>query len=91
MLCLCKETYCCFDRKSNKYKLSSKGLKKELWLPVEMDPCQSIAVIVTSTTSRFRTMKHSVATYEQTKQWLSYFYPKRFVEEDGIHTKALYL
>ena len=34
-------------------------------------------------------MKHSVATYEQTKKGLSYFYPKRRVEQDGIHTKPL--
>ena len=30
----------------------------------------------------------SVATYEQTKKGLSYFYPKRLVE-DGILTKPL--
>ena len=47
------------------------------------------AVNVTSTNRGFRTMQHSVATYEQTKKELSYFYPKRFVEEDGIHTKPL--
>ena len=47
------------------------------------------AVNVTSTNRRFRTMKHSVATYEQTKKRLSYFYPKHLVEEDGIHTKPL--
>ena len=34
-------------------------------------------------------MKHSVATYEQTKKGLSYLYPKRLVEEDGIHNKPL--
>ena len=34
-------------------------------------------------------MKHSVATYEQTKKGLSYLYTKRLVEEDGIHTKPL--
>ena len=34
-------------------------------------------------------MKQSVATNEQTKMGLSYFYPKRLVEEDGIHTKPL--
>ena len=28
MLCLCSKTYCCYDRKSNKYKFSSKGLNK---------------------------------------------------------------
>ena len=47
------------------------------------------AVNVTSTNRGFRTMKHSVATYEQTKKGLSYFYPKRLVEEDRIHTKPL--
>ena len=29
MLCLRSKTYCCYDRKSNKYKVSSKGLKKK--------------------------------------------------------------
>ena len=47
------------------------------------------AVNVTSTNRGFRTMKHSVATYEQTKKGLSYFYPKRPVAQDGIHTKPL--
>ena len=47
------------------------------------------AVHVTSTNTGFRTIQHSVATYEQTKEGLSDFYPKRIVEEDGIHTKPL--
>ena len=47
------------------------------------------AVNVTSTNRGCRTMKHSVATYEQTKKGLSYFYPKHLVEEDGTHTKPL--
>ena len=45
----------------------------------------------TSTNRRFRTIQHSVATYEQTKKGLFYFHPKRIVEEDGIHTKPLHL
>ena len=49
------------------------------------------AVNVTSTNRGFRTMKHSVATYDQTKKGLSYFYPKRLVEEDEIHTQPLAL
>ena len=49
------------------------------------------AVNVTSTNTGFRTIQHSVATSEQTKKRLSYFYPKRIVEEDGIHTKPLHL
>ena len=47
------------------------------------------AVNVTSTNRGFRTKKHSFATYQETKKVLSYFYPKRLVEEDGIHTKPL--
>ena len=47
------------------------------------------AVNVTSTNRGFRTIRHSVATYEQTKKGLSYFYPKRTVEEHGKHTKPL--
>ena len=39
----------------------------------------------------FQTIQHSVATYEQTKNGLSYFYPKTIVEENGIHTKPLHL
>ncbi len=95
MLCLFIKTSCCYDRKSNKYKFRSKGLNK-----ITLDDCGDEpmtkyrkvleeAVNVTSTNRGFRTMKHSVATYEQTKKGLSYFYPKRLVEEDGIHTKLL--
>ena len=47
------------------------------------------AVNVTSTNRGYRTIQHSIATYEQTKKGLSYFCPKRIVEEDGIHTKPL--
>ena len=43
MFCLCSKTYCCHDRKSNKYNFGSKGRNKKLWKTVEMDPCQSIA------------------------------------------------
>ena len=32
-----------------------------------------------------------VAMYEQTKKGLSYFYPKRQIQGDGIHTKPLNL
>ena len=49
------------------------------------------AVNVTSTNRGFRAMKHNVVTYEQTKKGLSYFHPKRIVEEDGIHTLPLKL
>ena len=44
-----------------------------------------------STNRGFRTINHMVATYEQTKKGLSYFYPKGQVQDDGIHTKPLIL
>ena len=46
---------------------------------------------LTSTNRGFRTINHCVATYEQTKKGLSYFYPKRVVVADGIHTEPLNL
>ena len=46
---------------------------------------------VTSTNEGFRTVQHSVATYEQTKKGLYYFHPKRIVDPDGIHTRPLSL
>ena len=46
---------------------------------------------VTSTNRGLRTVHHSATTYEQTKKGLSYFYPKRIVDSDGIHTRPLTL
>ena len=48
-------------------------------------------VNVTSNNRGFRTNNHSVATYEQDKKALSYFYPKQIVMSDGIHTQPLNL
>ena len=96
MFCVCSKTYCCYDRKSNKYKFSSKGLKKRTLEDCgdgSMSKYRKVleeAVNVTSTNRGFRTIQHSIATYEQTKKGLSHFYPKRIVE-DGIDTKPLHL
>ena len=96
MLCLCSKTYCCYDKRTNKHKFSSKGPNKrtleECGDGGPMAKYRKVleeAVNVTSTNRGFRTIQHSVATYEQTKKGLSYFYAKRIVEEDGIHTKSL--
>ena len=48
-------------------------------------------VNVTSNNRGFRTNNHYVATYEQVKNGLFYFYPKRIVKSDGIHTHTLNL
>ena len=97
MLCLCSETYCCYDSHSNKYKFSSKGFNQRT-----LEDCGDGALAkyrkaldefinVTSTNRGFRTVHPSVATYEHTKKGLSYFYPKRFVNADGIQTRPLSL
>ena len=97
MLCFCSKTYCCYDRKSNKYKFSSNGLNKRTLEGCGDGPISKYgkvlqeAVKVTSTNRGFRTIQHSVATYEQAKEGLSYSYPKRIVEENGIHTRPLHM
>ena len=95
ILCLFGKIFCCHDRKSNKYKFSSKGLNKRTLEDCGDGPMSKYRKVLeeevnaTSTHRGFRTLKHSVPTYEQTKNGLSYFYPKRLAEEDGIHTKSL--
>ena len=97
MLCLCSKTYCCYDSNSNKYKFSSKGLNKRTLEDCGDGPMVKYRKVldefinVCSTNRGFRTVHHSVGTYEQTKKGLSYFYPKRFVDSDGIHTRPLTL
>ena len=97
MLCLCSRTYCCYDSNSNKYKFSSKGLNKKTLEDCGDGPMAKYRKVldeiinVTSTNRGFRTVHHSAATYEQTKKRLSYVYPKRIVNVDGIHTRPLNL
>ena len=75
MFCLCSKTYCCYDEQTNKQKFSSRGLNKRTLedcgdggpMP-EYRKALEEAVNVTSTNRSFRTIQHSVATYEQTKK-----------------------
>ena len=93
MLCLCSKTYCCYDVISNKLKFSSKGLNKRVLEQSGDGPLEKYRrvlnekVNVTSNNRGFRSNNHSVATYKQVKKGLSYFYPKRIVESDRIHTQ----
>ena len=97
MLCLCSKTYCCYDVTSDKIKFSSKGLNKRVMEHSGDGPLEGYRrvlnekVNVTSINRGFRTNNHSVATYEQVTKCLSYIYPKRIVETDGIHTQSLNL
>ena len=96
-LCLCSNTYCCYDSNSNRYKFSSKGLNKRTLEDCGDGPMAKYRKVlnefnnVTSTNRKFRTVHHSVATYEQTEKGLSHFYSKRIVHSDGIHTRSLNL
>ena len=95
-LCTCK-TYCCYDVTSNKFKFSSKGLNKRVLEQSGDGPLEKYRrvlnekVYVTSNNRGFRTNNHYVATYEQVKKGLSYFYPKTIVETDKIHSQPLSL
>ena len=77
LLCLCSKIYCCYDRKSNKYKISCKVLNKRTLEDCGDGPMSKYrkvleeAINVTSTNKRFPAIKHSIATYEQTTKGLS--------------------
>ena len=74
MLCLCSKTYCCYDRRSNRYKFSSEGLNERTLEDCGDGPMSKYRKVleeadkVISTNRGFPTMKHSVSTYEQTKR-----------------------
>ena len=97
MLYLCSKTYFCYDSNSNKNKFSSKGLSKRTLEDSGDGPMAKYRKVldefinITSTNRGFRTVLHSVGFYEQTKKGLSYFYPKRIVDADSIHTRPLNL
>ena len=95
MLCLFSETYCCYDSNYSKYNSSSKSLNKRTLedcvdgLMANYRKVLDECINVTSTNRGFRTVQHSVATYEQTEKGLFYFYPNRNVDADGIQTRPL--
>ena len=88
MLCLCSKTYCCYDVIYKEPYFCSKGLNKRVLEQSGGGPLEKYwrvsneKVSVTSNNRGFRTNNHSVATYEQVKRGLTYFYLKRIVETD---------
>ena len=95
MLCLCSKTFCCYDSQPHKFKFSSKGLNKKILESSGDGPMSKYRKVleetlnVMSSIRGFRVIDHNVGTYEQTKKGLSYFYLKRIVQEDEIHTRPL--
>ena len=96
-LCLCSKTYCCYESNSNKYKFNSKSLIERTLEDCGYGPMAKYRKAldeffnVISINRGFRTVQHSVDTYEKTKNGLSFFYPKGIVDFDGIHTPPLIL
>ena len=93
-LCLCSKTFWCYDNKSDKIKISSKGINERVLEDSGdgfMSKYRRVLDESFNLSSGFRTINHMVATYEQTKKRLSYFYPKGQVQNYGIHTKPLHL
>ena len=94
MVALCSKTYCCFDARSETVKISCKGVNKSTLK--DDNPMLKMRNVlqkqdeVTTTNRGFRVVdQKEICTYELKKRGLSYFYPKREVQEDGIHTKPL--
>ena len=93
MLSLCRKNYCCYENMSDKFQISSKDLNKRVLEDSGVGPMAKYrrvlvdAINFTSTKREFRIINHMVATYEQTKKGLSYFYPKRQVQDDYEHLK----
>ena len=96
MVALCSKTYCCFDEEVQNVKLSCKGLNK--CSLIDDNPLQKYKSVlfvkenIVTINRGFRTVdSEKVCKYEMRKRGLSYFYPKRMVQSDGIHTKPLNL
>ena len=58
MLCLCSKAYYCHDRKSNTYKLSSKGLNK-----ITLEDCEDGPM------SKYRKVSEEVVNVTSTNRW----------------------
>ena len=79
------------------YDISSKSVNKRVLEQSGNGSLEKIRCIpdenvsITSTNRGFPTKNHAVGTKEQIEKGLSYLYPKRNVERDGIHTRPLNL
>ena len=100
MLCLCCKTYCCYDKQSNRYKFSSKGLNKRTLEDCGDGPITKYrkvlekSVNITSTNKGFRKSQKSVATCEHTERTVIFLSKKdsrRTWNTHGIHTKSVHL
>ena len=98
MVALCSKTYCVKNDPVGKTKFSCKGLNKRVISnDPEAEPISKFRKVMdsrlncTSENRGFQVKNNSIQTYLQTKRGLCYFYPKRIVNTDGIHTTPLLL
>ena len=92
MVALCSKSYI-IETESGKQKISCKGISKRL-LSSPMEKFLHTLNTSEANVSRnmgFRLHNSEMCTYDQTKIGFNYFYCKREVLEDGIHTKPLSL
>ena len=95
MLCLCGKTFCCCDRKSNKYKFSCKSLNKRTPEDCGDGPMSKYSKVpgesvnVTSTNRDFEHINMVWRLMNKPRKNCPIFTPKRNVEYDGIHSKPL--
>ena len=89
MIALCSKTYVL--KQGDKAKFSSKGINKTAL----KDVYKTFKTVLESkqpqsaTNQGFRPKHGTIFTYEEKRQGLSYFYCKRIIENDGVHTSPL--
>lgn len=89
MIGLCSKTY--IVSRGEEFKFSSKGISKRY---VE-DPIKTFKEVLdqqkpqSGTNKGFRARENGIFSYQQTRCGFSYFYGKRRVLDDGIHTVPL--
>ena len=86
IVALCSKTYYCFGGYD---KYSSKGLSKKL---NNLTRDSYLEVLTTKKSGggvnkSFRSDGVAIYTYQQQRKSLSFFYPKRIVQDDGVSTK----
>ena len=85
MICLCSKTYCCFGKSTEIIKFKSKGLNKRTPEEYGAGPLEKYTCVldertnVQSTNRGFRTIQHSICTYEQTKRVYHTFILKELI------------
>ena len=95
MLCLCSKAYCCYESDSNKYKFSSEGVHKRTLQDCGDAPMAKFPKVldeVINGTRPIEVFELFITVWllmNRPKKGLSYFYPKRIVDVDGIHTRPL--